>query len=160
MIQAWIPLRIERKWREATDIYSFELVDPEGHDLPPFTAGSHIDVETAPGLVRQYSLCNAHDHGDCYQICVLREPLSRGGSRRLIDGLDVGDAVRVSAPRNHFELDPSARRSVLIAGGIGITPILCTPRRTLKLRIRRRRNEQCAGSTAYNGQPWAGSPDA
>ena len=44
MIQAWIPLRIERKWREATDIYSFELVDPEGHDLPPFTAGSHIDV--------------------------------------------------------------------------------------------------------------------
>ena len=44
MIQAWIPL-----WREATDIYSFELVDPEGHDLPPFTAGSHIDVETYTG---------------------------------------------------------------------------------------------------------------
>jgi vanillate O-demethylase ferredoxin subunit len=128
MIQPWMTLRVARTWREATDVACFELADPEGRDLPPFTAGSHIDVEVAPGLVRQYSLCNAPDARDRYQIGVLREPESRGGSAGMHD-VREGQAVRVSEPRNHFALEPSAAHSLLIAGGIGITPILCMAER-------------------------------
>ena len=104
-------------------------MDPQRRQLPPFTAGAHIDVETAPGVVRQYSLCNAPHRRDLYQIAVLREPVSRGGSTAMIDQVEVGQDIRVSEPRNHFELDPSARHSVLIAGGIGVTPILCMAER-------------------------------
>jgi vanillate O-demethylase ferredoxin subunit len=129
MLQPWMTLRVAKKWRETADICSFELVDPQGRQLPPFTAGAHIDVETAPGVVRQYSLCNAPQRRDVYQIGVLREPASRGGSTAMIDQVAVGQDIRVSEPRNHFELDPSARHSVLIAGGIGVTPILCMAER-------------------------------
>ncbi len=124
MIQAWMTLRVDKKQREAEGVWSFELVDPEGGELPPFTAGAHVDVEVAPGLVRQYSLCSLPGARDRYQIGVLREAVSRGGSITLVDKVSAGDSLRVSEPRNHFELDPSARRSVLLAGGIGITPIL------------------------------------
>ena len=124
MIQAWMTLRVDNKWREAADIWAFELVDPDGRDLPPFTAGAHIDVEVAPDLVRQYSLCSPPGARDRYLIGVLREEGARGGSLALIDTVSVGDMLRVSEPRNHFELDPSATRSILLAGGIGITPIL------------------------------------
>jgi vanillate O-demethylase ferredoxin subunit len=126
---SWLTLRVVRKWSEATDIMSFELADPEGADLPPFTAGSHVDVEVRPGLVRQYSLCNNPQRRDRYQIAVLRETQSRGGSAAMAEEIRQGMLVRVSEPRNHFALDPTARRSVLIAGGIGVTPILCMAER-------------------------------
>ncbi len=129
MIQSWMTLRVARRWREATDIVCFELVDPQGRELPPFTAGSHIDVEAAPGVVRQYSLCNAPGGRDRYQIGVLREPESRGGSTAMIDTVQAGQDIRVSEPRNHFALEPAASRSILIAGGIGVTPILCMAER-------------------------------
>jgi vanillate O-demethylase ferredoxin subunit len=129
MLQSWMTLRVAKKWREATDIHGFELVDPEGRDLPPFTAGAHVDIEVEPGLVRQYSLCNDPRRRDAYQLAVMRESASRGGSTRLIDKVEVGDTLKVSEPRNHFALEPSARRTVLIAGGIGITPILCMAER-------------------------------
>lgn len=129
MLQSWMTLRVAKKWREATDIHCFELVDPEGRELPPFTAGAHLDVELKPGLVRQYSLCNDPRRRDAYQLAVLREPASRGGSAGLLDQVQVGDELRVSAPGNHFALEPSARHTILIAGGIGITPILCMAER-------------------------------
>jgi vanillate O-demethylase ferredoxin subunit len=118
-------LRVARKWREADDIFCFELADPDGRELPFFTAGSHIDVEVAAGLVRQYSLCNAPVARDRYQIGVLRETESRGGTTAMIDTVRAGAGIRVSRPRNHFALNPAARHSILIAGGIGVTPILC-----------------------------------
>jgi len=121
----WITLKVAAKAKEADDIASFELVDPAGEPLPRFTAGAHIDVEIAPGLVRQYSLCNDPREQDRYLIGVLREPASRGGSATLVDTVEPGALVRTSEPRNHFALDPSATRVVLMAGGIGITPILC-----------------------------------
>jgi len=121
----WITLKVAAKAKEADDIASFELVDPAGEPLPRFTAGAHIDVEIAPGLVRQYSLCNDPREQDRYLIGVLREPVSRGGSATLVDTVEPGALVRTSEPRNHFALDPSATRVVLMAGGIGITPILC-----------------------------------
>lgn len=108
---------------EAEGICSFELVHPEGLALPAFTAGSHIDVLVAPGLVRQYSLCNHPASSDHYRIAVLREVASRGGSVGMHEQVQVGQVLTISAPRNHFELAPGARHSLLLAGGIGITPI-------------------------------------
>jgi ferredoxin-NADP reductase len=121
----WKTLKVAAKKKEADDIVSFELIDPAGEPLPRFTAGAHIDVEIAPDLVRQYSLCNAPRERCRYLIGVLRERASRGGSTTLVDTVEPGAFVRTSEPRNHFALDLSAARVVLIAGGIGITPILC-----------------------------------
>ncbi|MRW89774.1 2Fe-2S iron-sulfur cluster binding domain-containing protein [Duganella sp. FT80W] len=118
-----INVRIASKTMLAVDIAGFELVAADGGALPPFSAGAHIDVHIGPGLVRQYSLCNAPGETRRYQIAVLREPASRGGSRAMHDRLQVGDTLRISAPRNHFPLQ-AARRTLLFAGGIGITPIL------------------------------------
>jgi vanillate O-demethylase ferredoxin subunit len=129
MLQSWMTLVVARTWREAAGVQCFELADPEGRELPPFTAGAHVDVEIEPGLTRQYSLCNDPRRRDCYQIAVLREEPGRGGSVALIDRTAAGGTLKVSEPRNHFALEPSARRSVLIAGGIGITPILCMAER-------------------------------
>jgi vanillate O-demethylase ferredoxin subunit len=103
----------------------YELCAADGSVLPPFEAGSHIDVHLPGALVRQYSLHDLPSDPARYCIGVLREPQSRGGSAALVDGVKVGDALDISAPRNHFALDRSAGRSVLLAGGIGITPILC-----------------------------------
>src|ERR1700761_8635131 len=129
MLQSWMSLLVAKAWREAADVHCLELADPEGRELPPFTAGAHVDVEIAPGVVRQYSLCNDPRRRDRYQIAVLREPAGRGGSTALIDGVSAGRVLKVSEPRNHFALEPSARRTVLVAGGIGITPLLCMAER-------------------------------
>src|ERR1700761_3095010 len=102
MLQSWMSLRVARKWREAHHIHFFELADPEGRELPPFTAGAHVDVEIAPGLVRQYSLCNDPRGRDRYQIAVLREEAGRGGSVALIGQAEAGRMLKVSEPRNHF----------------------------------------------------------
>lgn len=117
-------VHIARRNVEALDICSFELVDPEGRPLPPFSAGAHIDVHPDGGPVRQYSLCNDPSETRRYQIAVLRDPASRGGSVAM-HALAAGQVVRISDPKNHFPLAPQARHSVLLAGGIGITPILC-----------------------------------
>ena len=129
MVQSWMNLRVARTWRETADVQCLELVDPEGRELPPFSAGAHVDVEIEPGLVRQYSLCNDPRRRDHYQIAVLREEAGRGGSAALTGRVGAGDTLKVSEPRNHFALEPSARRTVLIAGGIGVTPILCMAER-------------------------------
>ncbi|WP_254924327.1 PDR/VanB family oxidoreductase [Bordetella genomosp. 4] len=109
--------------REAIGINSYELVDPDQKDLPPFTAGAHIDVHIAPGVIRQYSLCNDPSERHRYVIAVLRDESGRGGSRRMHDDLRVPDKLKVSIPRNNFPLSEQARKTLLIAGGIGITPL-------------------------------------
>ncbi|WP_260925108.1 PDR/VanB family oxidoreductase [Novosphingobium sp. 9] len=119
-----IPLRVARKWAEADNVSGFELVADDGAELPGFTAGAHIDVEAAPGLIRQYSLCNAPAERHRYVIAVLREVASRGGSASMAEKLHEGDVLHVSAPRNHFPLAAEAPHHLLFAGGIGITPIL------------------------------------
>jgi vanillate O-demethylase ferredoxin subunit len=124
MIDSWLQLKIAERREEAEQIRSFELVDPQNRALPPFTPGAHIDVEIRPGLVRQYSLCNDPSEQDRYVIAVLREPEGRGGSVALYDNFKAGDSIRVSKPRNHFPLAAQADRHVLLAGGIGVTPLL------------------------------------
>jgi vanillate O-demethylase ferredoxin subunit len=110
---------------EALDICSYELTRVDGTPLPAFSAGSHIDVHLPGGLVRQYSLCNPPRERHRYQIGVLKDPATRGGSRGLHEQVQVGTHLRISEPRNLFPLAAQARRSLLFAGGIGITPILC-----------------------------------
>jgi ferredoxin-NADP reductase len=117
------PVRIARKLREATDICAFELVHPKGAPLPSFSAGSHISVHIRPGLIRQYSLCNDPRETHRYLIAVLHVERSRGGSRAMHE-LREGMRVHIGLPRNHFPLVRDARQSVLLAGGIGVTPIL------------------------------------
>jgi vanillate O-demethylase ferredoxin subunit len=121
-------LRIARKTIEAPDIASFELVDAEGRALTPFAAGSHVDVHLPGGAVRQYSLCNDPRETHRYLIAVLKDPNSRGGSLAM-HALEAGETVAVSEPKNHFALAHDARHSLLLAGGIGITPILCMAER-------------------------------
>ncbi|MBK4997078.1 oxidoreductase [Pseudomonas sp. S37] len=110
---------------EAQGICSFELAAADGSLLPAFSAGAHIDVHLPDGLVRQYSLCNHPEERNRYVIGVLNDPASRGGSRCLHEQVQAGARLRISTPRNLFPLAEGAQRSLLFAGGIGITPILC-----------------------------------
>ena len=120
MSQAMFEVRVLRKQVEAVDICSFELVRPDGKALPVFSAGAHVDVLVPSGVVRQYSLCNDATQTTHYQIGVLRDPKSRGGSVAMHDVLQEGDLLRISEPKNHFSLVHEARRSLLMAGGIGV----------------------------------------
>lgn len=131
MTSKTLTVRVERIRQEAVDIVSFELVDPAGGRLPDFTPGSHVDVHPGPDLVRQYSLCNGPGETDRYLISVKREPQSRGGSIAMHERVKEGDVLTISAPRNNFPLDTGASHSVLIAGGIGVTPILSMARHLL-----------------------------
>ncbi|HVC02233.1 MAG TPA: PepSY domain-containing protein [Steroidobacteraceae bacterium] len=119
-----IALTVVRRQVEATAVCTFELARPNGRRLPPFSAGSHIDVQVRPGIVRQYSLCNAPAETHRYLIGVLRAPVSRGGSSGMHDEIREGTRLVVGAPRNHFVLREDASRSLLLAGGIGVTPII------------------------------------
>ena len=91
--------------------------------LPAAEPGAHIDLHLANGMVRQYSLTRPDPAPTQYILGIKRDAASRGGSKYIFDQLKVGTILKVSAPLNHFALDPTAAHSVLIAGGIGITPI-------------------------------------
>jgi vanillate O-demethylase ferredoxin subunit len=122
-------VRVARKTVEALDICTFELVDVDGGALPAFSAGSHIDVQLPNGLTRQYSLCNDPSESHRYLIGVLKDPATRGGSLAMHELVKEGDVLVISTPKNHFPLAHDARRSLLLAGGIGVTPILCMAER-------------------------------
>lgn len=119
-----IPLRIAHCRDVALGVKAFELVHAEGLALAPVEAGAHIELHLADRLQRSYSLLNVPGETQRYQIAVHLSPDSKGGSRYLHDSVREGDVILASAPRNHFPLDESARHSCLIAGGIGITPLL------------------------------------
>jgi vanillate O-demethylase ferredoxin subunit len=118
-----IEVRVVAKVCEADGICSYELVRTDGAPLPPFEAGAHIDVHVGASHTRQYSLCNAPHETHRYLIGVLRDPGSRGGSVAMHDSVHAGTVLSISAPRNHFAL-VEAPHTLLIAGGIGVTPIL------------------------------------
>lgn len=124
-----IRLKVERISRLTDGIKKFELAAADGGELPAFDAGSHIDIFTGGGLRRSYSLANSPEQRDRYEIAVLREPAGRGGSAWMHDALAFGDVIEATAPKNLFPLDESADSHLLIAGGIGITPLLSMGRR-------------------------------
>lgn len=123
----WFELVVASRRMLAQQIVGLELRSATGDKLPAFDAGAHIDLQTPAGIVRNYSLCNAPQDADRYELGVLLEPNGRGGSRSVHEELTEGACVRVRGPRNHFALH-SANHTVLLAGGIGITPLLAMAR--------------------------------
>ncbi|WP_332317166.1 ferredoxin reductase [Delftia lacustris] len=124
-----LQVRVAAKTLEAIDICSFELVAVDGQGLPAFSAGSHVDVQVSEGVTRQYSLCNDPAESHRYVIAVLKDPNTRGGSKAMHERVQPGDVLTISPPKNHFPLAHGASRSLLLAGGIGVTPILCMAER-------------------------------
>ena len=127
MLDRILTTRVARITHETPEISAFELIHPWGRALPGFSAGAHIDVHLPGGFMRQYSLAQSLPAGaDCdhYLIGVKREPASRGGSAAMHERVKVGDLIAVSTPRNTFPIQPEARRHLLLAGGIGMTPLL------------------------------------
>lgn len=123
-----LAVRVAALRTEALDVLSVELEAQEGVSLPSAEAGAHIDLHLANGLVRNYSLCNTPGTTRRYRLGVGRSATSRGGSAYVHEQLRVGDVLRISAPRNNFALTPKAQQVVLVAGGIGITPLLAMAR--------------------------------
>jgi phthalate 4,5-dioxygenase reductase subunit len=126
-------LLVQSKSQVAKDIWSFRLVHPEGHHLPAFKAGAHITVQTPAGQRRNYSLCNDPAETSYCEIGIKLEHKGRGGSRSMVDQVEVGQLLNVSAPKNDFELLDPAHEVIFIAGGIGVTPLLSMARQMSRL---------------------------
>lgn len=118
------PLRVSHTRQIARDIHLFRLCHPDGQPLTAFSAGAHVPVRVPNGAMRQYSLCSDPQEQGFYEIAVKRETAGRGGSASLVDGVVEGDTLWVGEPRNLFALSEKARSFILVAGGIGITPML------------------------------------
>lgn len=119
-----IPVRVVAAETIAQGIRLLKLAPLDGSALPAWEPGAHIDLHLGSGIVRQYSLCGSCGDTSTYEVAVKREPESRGGSRFVHESLRVGSELGISAPRNHFRMNGEARRTLLVAGGIGITPII------------------------------------
>ncbi|KXI26749.1 PDR/VanB family oxidoreductase [Paraglaciecola hydrolytica] len=118
-----IEVIISEKSALTQSICRLKLRAKNGSALPKSTPGAHIDVHLPNGIIRQYSLCNEINSSE-YEIAVLNEPQGRGGSSYVHESLKVGDTLSISEPKNLFPLDSSAKKTLLMAAGIGITPIL------------------------------------
>lgn len=125
-----LTVRVDGVTRMTDEVSAFELVHPAGRPLPPFAAGAHVDVHLPGGFTRSYSLARA-PQGDApgggetrYVIGVKREARGRGGSAALHDRVRPGDLLAIGSPRNAFALAPQAAHHLLLAGGIGLTPLL------------------------------------
>ena len=156
-----LTVKVLRRTQEAEGIVAFELARPDGAALPAFSAGSHIDVQLPGGVTRQYSLCNDAAEQHRYRIAVLRDPASRGGSNAMHDTVKEGDTLTISEPRNHFPL-VHARKTLLFAGGIGVTPLLCMAQRLaaigaeFEMHYSTRSPERTAFHQEITGSPFAG----
>lgn len=128
-IDGTMQVRIKRISFETESVNSYELVTPAGGDLVAFTAGSHIDLHLSNGMIRSYSLVNDPCELNRYVIAVNKDAASRGGSRFVHETMQAGNIITISHPQNNFVLEENTAHSVLIAGGIGITPLLAMIRR-------------------------------
>lgn len=128
-------LRVRAVRRMTARISLFELVRPDGRVLPAYAPGSHLTfrMETADGgtVERAYSLCGPLGTAEgCahWEVAVQLEPDGAGGSRRFHEVATCGALLQVGGPVNDFPLSGDAGRHVLVAGGIGVTPILAMAR--------------------------------
>jgi ferredoxin-NADP reductase len=117
----------------AADACLFEFVEPAGAPLPPYQPGAHVDLHLPGGLMRQYSLVRPYREGEGYLVGIKLDPGGRGGSRHMLEQARVGELFEVGEPRNNFPLAEDAAHTVLIAGGIGVTPIWCMAQRLREL---------------------------
>ena len=118
---------------EADDVITLDLRPVATKVLPAFTAGAHIELQLRNGMARNYSLANPQHERHRYCVAIQKDATGRGGSRFIHEMQRAGDILRVSPPRNNFALIEAAECSVLIAGGIGITPIWCMVQRLVEL---------------------------
>lgn len=116
---------VVRKRETHTDgVVALELESVNGEPLPAFEAGAHIDLHLGDDLIRQYSLCGDPADTSVYRLGILKDPSSRGGSVAVHLNVLEGTEWTIGTPRNHFPLAECAKRSILIGGGIGITPMI------------------------------------
>lgn len=153
---------VRKRRLQGNDVVVLDLAAADGApNLPCFEAGAHIDVHLPSGMVRQYSLCGDPAARDHYRLGVLRDPQSRGGSQAVFDALHEGCSLRVSRPRNHFPLDGEARHTILVGGGIGITPMIAmayalhAAGRSFELHYRARARDACAFTEELAASPFA-----
>jgi reductive dehalogenase len=123
------PVLLKRREEMAADLARYEFTAPDGQPLPPFEAGAHIEVVIAPEYPRQYSLAGDPADRSKYVLGVLREPQGRGGSALMHRAFREGRRVFVTRPANHFPLHEGASFSLLLAGGIGVTPLIAMAHR-------------------------------
>jgi vanillate O-demethylase ferredoxin subunit len=160
--QALIDVVVRRRELQGQAVAVLELADPDGAPLPAFSAGAHVDVHLPGGLVRPYSLCGDPRERRAYRLGVLRDPASRGGSTAVHSELTEGARLRIGTPRNHFPLEPGAPYSVLVGGGIGITPMLAmawalhATGAAFELHYCVRSHERAAFLDELATAPWAG----
>lgn len=122
--EAFVSVRVAGRRAVASSTVCYEFVSLDGTPLPAFTPGAHLTVVTPTGVRRNYSLCSDASDTTRYEIAVKRDGSGRGGSISMVDDLHDGAHLRISAPRNNFELTARATDFIFIAGGIGITPLL------------------------------------
>lgn len=124
MTEETLQALVQRREEQGHGVLVVDLVRADGGLLPAFDAGAHIDLHLGDGLVRQYSLAGAPSQRGSYRLGILKDPASRGGSVAAHQRLLAGATLRIGLPRNHFPLAAGATRSVLVGGGIGITPMI------------------------------------
>ncbi len=124
-------LRVAKASLTTPDVLHLHLVHPLRPQLPAWSAGAHVDLRMPDGRVRQFSLCGNPDDLSAYEIAVKREANGRGGSLWVHEHLTKGEIAHVSAPRNNLPL-VDAKRVVIVAGGIGITPFVSMARTLAK----------------------------
>ncbi len=118
----------------ADRVLKVTLVSEDGRPLPRWSVGSHIDVECGkPDITRQYSLCGDPGQTSHYEIAVLADPESRGGSRWIHETVCAGARLKIRGPRNHFPMDEGPTKSIFLAGGIGITPLMAMAQKAKEL---------------------------
>ena len=155
-----IDVTVSRIRQETSQIRSFVLEPSAGQTLPPFEAGAHIDVAPAPNVIRQYSLVNDPSDRGPYLLGVKREVNGRGGSLAMHQ-LREGSCLKISPPRNKFALRQDGARSILIAGGIGVTPLLSMAQSlayrgaNFELNYFVQSNSDLAFCDLINDSPWA-----
>lgn len=143
-------LRVESASMVAANTLLLRMVSPHGSALPQWTPGAHIDIECGDGtLARQYSLCGDPADSGAWEVAVLKDPTSRGGSAWIHEHAKPGTILRVRGPRNHFRMEEDAgARYVFVAGGIGITPIMAMARRARELGLNYEFHYSC------RSRPW------
>ena len=156
-----IQVTVSKVEQMADGVTKYEFRPVDGNPLPEWQAGAHLDIVVAPDFLRQYSLSGNPADRDHFQIAVLREDAGRGGSKLMHRIFNEGRRVFVSKPINHFPLDAEATHSVLMGGGIGITPMLAMAHelhaqgRSFELHYSGRSRETMGFLEDIAGYPWA-----
>lgn len=163
MSEQLLDVIVQAREVQGGDVVVLELAAVDGQALPRFAAGAHVDLHLAPDLVRQYSLCGDPARTNVYRLGVLKDSQSRGGSVAVHEQLQPGTPMRISAPRNLFPLACDATRSILLGGGIGITPMIAMAHalhaqgKPFELHYRGRSRSRCAFVDELLGAPFAAS---